>query len=345
MRTATIAEVEIPTAEDVYVIAEAGVNHNGDIELAHRLVDIAASSGADAVKFQTFSPDKLVSSTAATTPYQRDRGGSSDQRSLLESLTLPETAWAELRDHASQSGITFLSTPFDLDSAELLVALGLPALKVSSGELTNLPYLRQLSALGVTLLVSTGMGTADEVAAAVAACADAPGLVLFHCVSAYPAPVEECNLRAIPAMAGAHDVPVGWSDHTPGLTTALGAVALGAPILEKHFTADRALPGPDHLASLEPDGLTEYVLATKQLARALGDGVKRRMPSEEANATLVRRSWHAAVDLPMGTILEGAHLSLLRPEGGVSPALDIRGRVVSRSIPAGAIATVADLDA
>lgn len=344
MRPVTIAEVEIPTAEDVYVIAEAGVNHNGDLDLAHRLVDIAASSGADAVKFQTFSPDKLVSSTAATTPYQRDRGGSSDQRSLLESLILPGTAWAELRDHARQSGITFLSTPFDLDSAELLVGLGLPALKVSSGELTNLPYLRELSALGVTLLVSTGMGTADEVAAAVEACADAPGLVLFHCVSAYPAPVEECNLRAIPAMAEAHDVPVGWSDHTPGLATALGAVALGAPILEKHFTADRTLPGPDHPASLEPEELTEYVIETKRLARALGDGVKRRMPSEEQNATLVRRSWHAAVDLAVGTVLDSGHLALLRPEGGISPAVDIRGRVVSRSIPAGGPVTPSDLD-
>ena len=345
MRPATIAAVEIPTAEDVYVIAEAGVNHNGDLALAHRLVDIAASSGADAVKFQTFSPDKLVSSTAATTPYQRDRGGSSDQRSLLESLTLPETAWAELRDHATGSGITFLSTPFDLDSAELLVRLGLPALKVSSGELTNLPYLHQLSTLGVTLLVSTGMGTADEVARAVGACREAPGLILFHCVSAYPAPIEECNLRAIPAMAAAHGHPVGWSDHTPGLTTALGAVALGAPILEKHFTADRTLPGPDHAASLEPDALAEYVFATKQLARALGDGVKRRMPSEEENATLVRRSWHAAVDLPVGTVLDGAHLALLRPEGGISPGADIRGRVVARPVPAGAPVTDSDLDA
>jgi len=344
MRPATIAEVQIPTAEDVYVIAEAGVNHNGDLDLAHRLVDIAASSGADAVKFQTFSPDKLVSSAAATTPYQRDRGGSSDQRTLLESLILPETAWAELRDHAAQSDITFLSTPFDLDSAELLVGLGLPALKVSSGELTNLPYLRRLSALGVTLLVSTGMGTADEVAAAVEACAEAPGLVLFHCVSAYPAPIEECNLRAIPTMAAAHGVPVGWSDHTPGLTTALGAVALGAPILEKHFTADRTLPGPDHLASLEPEELAEYVIETKQLARALGDGDKRRMPSEAENATLVRRSWHASVDLPVGTVLDSGHLSLLRPEGGISPAVDIRGRVVARAIPAGAPVTHSDLD-
>ncbi|MDV3222699.1 N-acetylneuraminate synthase family protein [Intrasporangium sp.] len=333
----------IPTEGDVYVIAEAGVNHNGDVDLAHRLVDIAASSGAEAVKFQTFSPDKLVSSTAATTPYQRDRGGSADQRSLLEALTLPRTAWAELRDHATDAGITFLSTPFDLESAELLVGLEVPALKVGSGELTNLPYLRTLSSLGVTLLVSTGMGSAEEVAAAVDACAAAPGLVLFHCVSAYPAPVEECNLRAIPAMSAAHDVPVGWSDHTPGLTTALGAVALGAPILEKHFTADRRLPGPDHLASLEPDALAEYVAATKQLARALGDGVKRRMPSEQENAVLVRRSWHAAVDLPAGTVLDETHLSLLRPEDGISPAIDLRGRVVARAVAAGEPITDADL--
>jgi len=344
MKGVQISGVDVPTEGDVYVIAEAGVNHNGDLDLAHRLVDIAAASGADAVKFQTFSPDKLVSSAAATTPYQRDRGGSADQRSLLEALTLPESAWAELRDHAGEAGVTFLSTPFDLDSAELLVGLGLPALKVSSGELTNLPYLGQLSTLGVTLLVSTGMGTVDEVAAAVEACAQAPGLVLFHCVSAYPAPIEECNLRAIPALAEAHGVPVGWSDHTPGLTTALGAVALGAPILEKHFTADRSLPGPDHLASLEPEDLTGYVTATKQLARALGDGVKRRMPSEEENATLVRRSWHAAVELAPGTVVEGRHLSLLRPEGGISPAVELRGRVVARDIVAGAPITDADLD-
>lgn len=343
MKAATIAGVEIPTADDVYVIAEAGVNHNGDVDLAHRLVDIAAASGADAVKFQTFSPDKLVSSAAAATPYQRERGAA-DQRSLLEALTLPESAWAELRDHSTEAGITFMSTPFDLDSAEMLVALGLPALKVSSGELTNLPYLRALSSLGITLLVSTGMGSADEVAAAVEACAEAPGLVLFHCVSAYPAPVAECNLRAIPAMAAAHDVPVGWSDHTPGLTTALGAVALGAPILEKHFTADRTLPGPDHVASLEPDALTEYVSATKELARALGDGVKRRMPSEEENATLVRRSWHAATDLPAGTVLDAGHLSLLRPEGGISPAVDIRGRRVVRPVDAGLPIVDADLE-
>ncbi len=339
-----IGDARVPDRDVVHVIAEVGVNHNGDVDLAHELIDVAVASGADSVKFQTFSPDKLVSRTAATTPYQRDRGGSSDQRSLLEALTLPSGAWAELRDHARDRGIAFLSTPFDTDSAEMLVALGLPALKVSSGELTNLPYLRTLASLGVTLLVSTGMGSEDEVARAVEACDGAPGLILFHCVSAYPAPVDECNLRVIPRLAQRHGIPVGWSDHTPGLTTALGAVALGAPILEKHFTSDRTLPGPDHAASLEPDELTDYVRQTKALARALGDGVKRRMPSEEENATLVRRSWHAARDLSAGTALDAADLSLLRPEGGISPAVDVTGRRLRRDVARGAPLTVADLD-
>jgi N-acetylneuraminate synthase/N,N'-diacetyllegionaminate synthase len=344
MRTVTIGGATVPTAGDVHVIAEAGVNHNGDVDLAHRLVDISAAAGADAVKFQTFDPDRLVSTAAETTPYQRDRGGSTDQRSLLEALTLPESAWPELRDHATASGITFLSTPFDLGSAELLVGLGVPALKVSSGELTNLPYLRALATLGVPLLVSTGMGTDDEVTAAVEATADAPGLVLFHCVSAYPAPIDECNLRAIPRLMERHDVPVGWSDHTPGLTTALGAVALGAPVLEKHFTSDRTLPGPDHLASLEPDELADYVRQSKLLARALGDGVKRRMPSEEENARLVRRSWHAVRDLAAGTTLTIDDVVLLRPEGGVSPAVDLAGRIVSHDVAAGAPVLDADLE-
>jgi N-acetylneuraminate synthase/N,N'-diacetyllegionaminate synthase len=248
-----------------------------------------------------------------------------------------------LHDHARDSGITFLSTPFDLHSANMLVELGLPALKVSSGELTNLPFLRALADMGVTLLVSTGMGTADEVAAAVDACAGAPGLILFHCVSSYPAPIDQCNLRAIPAMQQAHGVPVGWSDHTPGMSTALGAVALGASILEKHFTLDRTLPGPDHQASLEPAELDGYVAATKELARGLGDGVKVRMPAEEENAVLVRRSWHAAVDLAPGDVLSTEMLSLLRPEGGISPSVDVVGARVARPVPAGAPVTADDL--
>ncbi|MGZ4600904.1 MAG: N-acetylneuraminate synthase family protein [Oryzihumus sp.] len=343
MRSASIGDRAVPSDGDVYVIAEVGVNHNGSVELAHQLVDVAADSGADAVKFQTFSPDQLVSATASTTPYQRERGGSGDQRTLLEALTLPTEAWHELQQHSKERGITFLSTPFDLGSAEMLVDLGLPALKVSSGELTNLPFLRALSGMGVTLLVSTGMGDGAEVDAAVEACAAAPGLILFHCVSAYPAPIQQCNLRVIPALQERHGIPVGWSDHTPGLVTALGAVALGASILEKHFTLDRTMPGPDHAASLEPGELNDYVASSKDLARGLGDGVKRRMPAEEENAGLVRRSWHAAVDLQPGTVLAAEHLSLLRPEGGLSPAVDLFGASVTRHVAAGAPITIGDV--
>jgi N-acetylneuraminate synthase/N,N'-diacetyllegionaminate synthase len=343
MPTAKIGDRAIPTDGDVYLIAEAGVNHNGEPDLAHQLIDIAARSGADAVKFQTFSSDKLVSATAATTPYQRERGGSGNQRSMLEALTLPIGAWKDLQAHASEIGITFLSTPFDLESAEMLVELGLPALKVGSGELTNLPFLRSLSSMGATLLVSTGMGTEVEVTAAVDACAEAPGLILFHCVSAYPAPIHQCNLRAIATMQRQYGVPVGWSDHTIGLVTALGAVALGASILEKHFTVDCNLPGPDHLASLEPAELGQYVSSTKELARGLGDGVKVRMPAEEENAALVRRSWHAARDLPAGTVLTHDHLALLRPEGGISPSIEITGAMLARSVTAGSPITASDL--
>ena len=217
----------------------------------------------------------------------------------------------------------------------LLVRLGVTALKTGSGELTNTPFLRALADLGVPLLVSTGMADDAEVDAAVGACAAAPGLVLFHCVSAYPAPLADCNLRAVPALAERHGVPVGWSDHTIGLQSALGAVALGAAVLEKHVTLDRTLPGPDHSASAEPDELAAYVRACRELASALGDGRKRRMPSEEDNAPLVRRSWHAVRDLPAGTVLADGDLVLLRPEGGAAPGEDLLGAVLRTPVRAG----------
>lgn len=342
--TVRIGTLELPREGEVVVIAEAGVNHDGDPELAHRLVDVAADAGADAVKFQTFDPSRLVSAGADAAPYQRARGAAADQRSLLESLTLPSSVWAELRDHATERGTLFLSTPFDLGSAELLVGLGVPGLKVSSGELTNTPFLRELAALGVPLLVSTGMGSAAEVADAVEACAEAPGTVLFHCVSAYPAPLEQCNLRAIPQMAQTHGVPVGWSDHTTGPTSALGAVALGAAVLEKHVTTDRMRPGPDHAASLEPDALAAYVDRCRALARALGDGIKRRVPAEEENAHLVRRSWHAARHLAAGAVLTADDIVLLRPEGGAAPSEVLVGRTVRSAVEAGAPVRPDDLE-
>jgi len=326
------------------VIAEAGVNHNGDETLAHELVDVAHRSGADAVKFQTFDPALLVSGHAETTPYQRDRGGAQDQQSLLAALTLPATAWAELRDHAEGLGVTFLSTPFDLGSAHLLADLGVSAIKTSSGELTNTPFLRALADLGLPMLVSTGMGDEDEVAAAVAATATAPSVTLLHCVSAYPAPIDEANLNVIPALAQRHGLPVGWSDHTLGSTSAIAAVALGATVLEKHVTTDRGLPGPDHAASLEPDELAAYVAAVRDARSALGDGVKRRMPSEVENATLVRRSWHAATDLPAGHALTPEDVVALRPEHGLVPSVAVVGGLTLRAIVAGDPITPADVE-
>jgi N,N'-diacetyllegionaminate synthase len=316
------------------VIAEAGVNHNGDPTLAHELVDVAAEAGADAVKFQTFDPEVLVS-PPQTTPYQRDRGGASDQQSLLASLTLPAEAWVELRDHAVERGLTFLSTPFDLGSARMLAELGVAALKTGSGELTNTPFLRALAHFGPPMLVSTGMGDEGEVAAAVAATSAAPSVTLLHCVSAYPAPIAEANLRVIPGLAARYGLPIGWSDHTPGSTAAVAAVALGATVLEKHVSTDRSLPGPDHAASLERDELAAYVTAVHDAASALGDGIKRRMPSEVENAPLVRRSWHAAKDLPEGRVLVAEDAIALRPELGLAPNVEIEGARMLRSVRAG----------
>jgi N-acetylneuraminate synthase/N,N'-diacetyllegionaminate synthase len=319
----------------VRVIAEAGVNHNGDEDLAHTLIDVAAAAGADAVKFQTFDPALLTSAKAPTAPYQADRAATADQATLLQSLTLPESSWGRQRAHADDAQITFLSTPFDLASAQMLVDLGVSALKVSSGELTNLPFLAALADFGLPLLVSTGMGDVAEVARAVEAASSAPDLTLLHCVSAYPAPTDEANLRAIPALAAQFGLPVGWSDHTVGVTTAIAAVALGATVVEKHVTSDPSLPGPDHAASADPDQFSAYVRAIREAADALGDGEKRRMPSERENAPVVRRSWHATRALAVGDIIGPDDIVALRPETGISPAIPIVGAGVVQPITAG----------
>lgn len=321
--------------DEPFVIAEAGVNHDGDVAKAHALIDVAARAGAGSVKFQTFEPAAVVAAGTAAAPYQKAATGSSSQVDILQSLALPRAAWLELAEHASEQGLVFLSTPFDLASAEMLVALGVPALKVPSGELTNTPFIARLAEYGVPLLISTGMGSIDEVAAAVAAASAAPGLMLFHCVSAYPAPPEDCNLRAIPALAEQFDVPVGWSDHTPGAEAALAAAALGARVFEKHLTLDRTAPGPDHAASLEPDELAGYVASIASVIRMLGDGRKRLMPSEAENAPLVRRSWHATRDLTVGSILGVGDVVALRPETGIPVSVDVQGWVVNAPVAAG----------
>jgi N,N'-diacetyllegionaminate synthase len=321
--------------ERPFVIAEAGVNHDGDVAKAHALIDVARDAGADAVKFQTFEASALVAENAASAPYQRRATGSSTQSEMLQALSLPRDAWQELSDHSREIGLLFLSTPFDLSSADLLLELGVPALKVPSGELTNLEFIRRLAGLGVPLLISTGMGSLDEVEVALEAAAAAPDRALFHCVSAYPAPAEDCNLRAIPRMAERFDVAVGWSDHTVGSTAAIAAAALGARLFEKHFTLDATADGPDHAASLEPQELRRYISEIHTAVEMLGDGSKRRMPSERENAPLVRRSWHARHALPAGHVLTQDDVVALRPESGVSVAVSVVGRSTTRVIAAG----------
>lgn len=316
----------------VFVIAEAGVNHNGDPDLAHRLVDAASQAGADAVKFQTFEPDLVVTASSATADYQADRTGVTSQRDLLAGLTLPGGTWEDLSDHAADRDLVFLSTPFDERSLEIVTSLGVEAIKVPSGEVTNLPFLREVAATGLPVVLSTGMATLEEVDAAVAVL-DAPTrLCILHCVTAYPAPAEESNLRVIPALHDRYGVPAGWSDHTLGEATAIAAVALGAAVLEKHVTLDRAMKGPDHAASLDPEGLRSYVLAVRTVRQALGDGVKQPVPSERPNMEPVRRSWHAARDLGKGDQIGEGDVIALRPASGISPAVRIVGRRLIRSV-------------
>ncbi len=324
----------------VFVIAEGGVNHNGDLALALRLVDAAADAGADAVKFQTFEAAALAAAGAPTAEYQRRAGiEADDQRTMLERLALPPGAWTALRDRAHARGLVFLSTPFDDGSAELLDHLGVPAFKVGSGELTNTPFITRLARRGRPLLISTGMADLVEVAAAVEAAAvggDVP-LALFHCVSSYPAAPEDANLRAIETMRRAFGVPVGWSDHTPGVELALAAVAVGATLVEKHLTLDRGLPGPDHAASLEPDSFAAMVRGIRAVEASLGTGVKAPVEAERNVAAVARRSLHWATDLEAGAVITVDALAALRPGTGLAPgrAASLVGRRTARGVGAG----------
>lgn len=335
---------EIGGGVPCFVIAEVGVNHNGDVELAHQLIEASKAAGADAVKFQTFDPGTLASETAAAAPYQTRTTGKTNQRKMLEDLTLPTGAWSELRDHAVALHLQFLSTPFDIRSAQLLAEIGAPALKVPSGEVTNTPFIRELAGLGLPILVSTGMANLDEVATAVTACARAPGVALFHCVSAYPAPESEANLRGMETLRSTFGVPTGWSDHTVGPFTAVLAVAAGASMLEKHITLDRTMRGPDHAASEDLEGFADYMAAVRRTEKILGDGIKRPQPSELANRGAARRSWHAARDLNVGDIVTPSSVVALRPAEGLDPSYPIVGRRLRRRVEAGTAVTGDDLE-
>lgn len=326
------------------VIAEAGVNHNGTLQLAKQLVDVAMDSGADAVKFQTFKAERLVSASAPKAPYQlQTTNRNESQLEMLRRLELSEEAHRELLAYCRTLGIRFLSTPFDEQSADFLAALGVPAFKISSGDLTNAPLLRHVARKGRPMIVSTGMSTLAEVETAVRTIHEVghPGLILLHCVSNYPANPADANLRAMQTMAEAFKVPVGYSDHTPGMTVALAAVALGACVIEKHFTLDRALPGPDHQTSLEPAELKALVRQIRTVEAALGHGRKEPAAAEAGTAAAARKSLVAAQDIPAGSRLTEALIAVRRPGTGLPPSMftQVIGRTVVSNIPAGTVLT------
>lgn len=345
-----IAGRRVGGTEDCLVIAEAGVNHNGDAALARELVDAAAAAGADAVKFQTFDPERLAAVDAPKADYQKEAGGGVDdsQREMLRNLVLTPELHHELKARAEARGMMFLSSPFDEQSADFLEALGVPALKIPSGELTNHPFLAHLARKRLPLLMSTGMSTLEEVRGAVNVIAEHgnPPLALFHCVSSYPARPRDANLRAMATMRQAFGTPVGWSDHTPGIDIATAAVAMGAELVEKHLTLDRGLPGPDHRASLDPAQMTELIAAIRNVCAARGDGHKVPVSAEREIARVARKSLHFAMALPAGTRLQATHLMALRPGTGISPEKlgDLCGRMMRRPSSAGQMVTEDLLD-
>jgi N-acetylneuraminate synthase/N,N'-diacetyllegionaminate synthase len=327
-----LAGRRIGPGEAVFIIAEAGVNHNGDLTLARRLVEAAAAAKADAVKFQTFRAERVAGPASPKAAYQlATTGRETSQLDMLRGLELPREAFAELQRECEARGILFLSTPFDEESADLLEKLNVPAFKIPSGEITNVPLLAHVARKRRPIILSTGMSTMEEVRAAVETLrqAGATQLILLHCVSNYPADPRDANLRAMAAMAEAFQVPVGYSDHTPGIEVALAAVALGACVIEKHFTLDRTLPGPDHRASLMPQELEALVRGIRIVESSLGDGRKRPMPSEADTAAVARRSLAAARDIAAGQTLTEDAIEILRPGGGLPPAL--RPAVVGRT--------------
>lgn len=339
VKTFRIGEHPVGTGR-CYIIAEAGVNHNGDPELAHQLIDAAADARADAVKFQTFDPAQLAAPDAPKADYQtRTTEPRESQLEMLRKLALRDEVYPALKQHAEQRGLEFLSTAFDEGSYDFLQRLGLAAIKIGSGDMTNHPLLARVAKSGRPVLLSTGMATLDEVDAAVAALkrSGAGAFALFHCVSNYPAGAEESNLRAIGTLRERFGVPTGWSDHTLGITVSLAAAALGADLLEKHFTLDRSLPGPDHAASLLPGELANLVAQLRVVESARGTGKKVPNPSELAVAAVARKSLHSRRAIAIGQVIHEEDVVALRPGTGIPPSArdSIVGRRARLDIPAG----------
>lgn len=310
--------------QPVFIIAEAGVNHNGNLNLAKQLIEVAAAAGADAVKFQTFKAENLVDKNAPKAEYQQQTTAADEsQFAMIKKLELDFNMHQQLIRHCQQCNIMFLSSPFDLNSIDLLNKLALGIFKIPSGEITNLPYLRKIGGLEKPVILSTGMSDVTEIKAAVNVLYSAglkkKDLTILHCNTEYPTPMVDVNLRAIQTLASYFDVNTGYSDHTLGIEIPIAAVALGAKVIEKHITLDKTLPGPDHRASLEPDELKNMVKAIRHLEQALGDGTKGPTPSEIKNRPSARKSIVACKLIKKGEILSAGHLTTKRPGTGLSP--------------------------
>lgn len=308
-----------------FIIAEAGVNHNGSLDMALQLVDVAVTAGADAVKFQTFKAEKIIAVSAPKAGYQKETTGADEsQLEMVKKLELDETAHMRLHKHCRHKGLQFLSAPFDLESIDLLSRLGVEIFKIPSGEITNLPYLRKLGVLRKRLILSTGMANMGEIEAALDVLTEygtpLENITVLHCNTEYPTPFEDVNLRAMLTIANAFPgISVGYSDHTNGIEVPIAAVAMGATVIEKHFTLDRNLTGPDHKASLVPDELKAMVRAIRNIEKALGDGIKRPSPSEVKNMIIARKSLVAAQPIKTGELLSADNITAKRPGTGISP--------------------------
>jgi N,N'-diacetyllegionaminate synthase len=306
------------------IIAEAGVNHNGSIEMAKQLIGVAAQSGADIVKFQTFKSKTLTTRTAEKAEYQKNTTDlNQSQFDMIKKLELDLNAHEILKHHCEVKGIKFLSTPFDHDSIDLLVSLNIPLFKIPSGEITNLPYLRYIGRFGRPIIMSSGMSSLKEIGAAIQVLENAgtarSNITILHCNTEYPTPFKDVNLKAMLTIKDKFNVRVGYSDHTTGIEIPIAAVALGAEVIEKHFTLDRGLPGPDHKASLEPDELKSMVGAIRNVEKSLGSGVKKPSPSEVKNIPIARKSIVAALPIRSGDIFSEVNITCKRPGTGISP--------------------------
>lgn len=304
------------------IIAEAGVNHNGSLKLAKQMIDEAAKAGADYIKFQTFKPEKLVSKYAQKADYQKKTTGNNEsQLQMLEKLALSYDDFVELKKYCEQIGIGFLSTPFDEDSIRFLDSLDMDFWKIPSGEITNYPYLVQIAQTGRDIVLSTGMCEMDEIADAMKVLEEsgAGNISLLHCNTEYPTPYEDVNLLAMKQMRTAFKKQVGYSDHTVGIEVPIAAVALGAEIIEKHFTLDKNMEGPDHKASLEPLELSQMICSIRHIEKSLGDGNKKRTASEQHNIAAARKSIVAKCAISKGDIFTEANLTVKRPGNGISP--------------------------